>query len=81
MKLLSQHKDKMRNVTVIFIFLVIIAIAVFDVFAVYNGGTESTISHVLIGWSYEFPSFTFAMGFTMGHLFWKIRDIKKNLKE
>jgi hypothetical protein len=67
----------MKNIAGIFIGIVIVLIAVVDTFLIVKGGTESSISHQIITWSYEFPAFTFLMGFCMGHLFWKIRDVKK----
>jgi len=70
----------MRKHTVIFVMFTIVSIALYDVYAINQGGTEASISHLLITWSYEFPAFTFLMGFTMGHLFWKIRAVKKELK-
>jgi len=65
-----------KKMTAIFIGLVIAAIAGYDVYAIMKGGTEASISHVIFVWSYKYPAFTFAMGFTMGHLFWRIRDTK-----
>jgi hypothetical protein len=68
--------DKIRKITTYFIGITILAIAVYDIFAIYSGGTEASISHIMIEWSYKYPSFTFLMGFTMGHLFWRMRDTK-----
>lgn len=68
----------MKNAAAIFIGFVIVSIAIVDTFLIVKGGTEASISHQLITWSYEFPAFTFLMGFAMGHLFWKIRDVKKS---
>lgn len=66
-----------KMVTKIFIVAVIACITVFDVIIFSRGGTESTISWVLIDWSYKYPVFPFAMGFVMGHLFWRVRDVGK----
>jgi hypothetical protein len=70
----------MKGIAGIFIAVTIIIIAFFDVFLIMKGGTEASISHQIITWSYEYPAFTFLMGFAMGHLFWKIRDVKKEEK-
>jgi uncharacterized integral membrane protein len=70
----------MKNLAAIFIVAVIVTIAVVDVYLIYNGGTAASISFQLISWSYEFPAFTFLMGFTMGHLFWKIRPVEGEKK-
>lgn len=67
----------MKNAAAIFIIVVIIAIAGFDVFLIANGGTEASISHTMYVWSHKYPLFTFLMGFTMGHLFWRLRDTKE----
>lgn len=69
--------DKVKQYTVIFIIAVIVAIAMYDVFAIYQGGTEASISNILIQWSYKYPAFTFLLGYTMGHLTWRMRDTDK----
>lgn len=66
----------MKNAAAIFIAVTIVIIALVDTFLIVKGGTEASISHQIINWSYEFPAFTFLMGFAMGHLFWKIREVK-----
>lgn len=66
--------DKLRGYTKIFIYLVIIVIAVYDMWVFYEGGTQVTVSQTLLEWSYKYPAFTFAMGFICGHLFWRVRD-------
>ena len=66
----------MKKLTSLFIGLIIVMIAIYDVFAIMKGGTEESISYVIILWSYEYPAFTFCMGFTMGHLFWRVRNVK-----
>ena len=68
----------MKNLAGIFIAVTIVIIAFFDTFLIIKGGTEASISHQIITWSYQYPAFTFLMGFAMGHLFWKISDTKKN---
>ena len=66
--------NNFKKYTVYFIGLVIVAIAVYDVIVIVNGGTEASISHTMIVWSYKYPVFTFLMGFVMGHLFWRMSD-------
>lgn len=65
--------------TAIFVGAVIVAIGVYDVIAISGGGTEASISHMLITWSYKYPAFTFLMGFAMGHLFWRMRSTKETI--
>lgn len=59
--------------TALFIAIVLLAIAGYDVIAISGGGTEASISHMMITWSYKYPAFTFMVGFAMGHLFWRMR--------
>ena len=66
-------KGKYAKLTVWFVLVVIIAIAIWDGIVIYQEGTTATISYLLRDWSKEYPAFTFAMGFTMGHLFWGMK--------
>jgi len=65
---------KWQKATMIFIGVLIVAIAAWDVFVLVDGGTESSISHVMIVWAYKYPAFPFVMGFVMGHLFWRMKE-------
>jgi hypothetical protein len=60
-----------------FIIIMIAAIAIFDVYVIATGGTEASISHTIILWSYDYPAFSFLSGFTAGHLFWRMRSTKE----
>lgn len=71
----------MKRVTYIFIAVLFIAIAIYDVYAIMKGGTEASISSIMIGWSYKFPLFPFSMGVICGHLFWRMRANKETKKE
>lgn len=64
----------MIKVTGYAILCVIISVASYDVYAFMKGGTEATVSHVILVWSYNYPIFTFAFGVLVGHLFWRTRD-------
>lgn len=66
-----------KKYTIIFIVATFVAIGAYDIVALSQGGTEASISHTLIVWSYKFPVLTFAFGFVMGHLFWRVRDTKE----
>lgn len=66
-----------KKVTKIFIAIMIAIIAVFDVYVFTVGGTEATISWTMFEWSHDYPVFTFAMGFVMGHLFWQMKPNEK----
>ena len=65
------NTEKIRKITGIVIALTVATLGLYDVYAFMEGGTEGTISHVINSWSYNYPAFTFAMGFLMGHLFWR----------
>lgn len=64
------------NKSAVAILVAFLALIVFDVYVFMDGGTEATISHTILVWSYKYPFFTFTCGFLMGHLFWRIRDTK-----
>lgn len=58
--------------------LIVIPLAIlFDAYLIFDGGTEDSLSYQIIEWSYDYPAFTFLVGFTMGHLFWVISDRRK----
>ena len=61
----------------IFIGMVLLAILGFDTYLIIGEGTDASISNQIIEWSYEYPVFTFLMGFAMGHLFWVISNREK----
>jgi hypothetical protein len=62
------------RITGIFIASMLVLVGVYDVIAIMGGGTEASISHMIIVWSYNYPAFTFAFGFVCGHLFWRVRS-------
>lgn len=63
------------KLTPIFIFATIAAIGIYDVYIIITQGKQEAISAYIIRWSYEYPSFTFLFGFTMGHLFWRMESL------
>ena len=64
--------------TWVIIGLFVVAIIVFDVYALVKGGEAMTISAYLISLSYEQPIVPFILGFAVGmlggHLFWRVKD-------
>jgi hypothetical protein len=68
--------SKARTITKYFIMLVIVAITLFDFGIINYGGKEASISHVLIEWTHEYPSFCFLLGYTFGHLTWRMKTTK-----
>lgn len=67
----------MKKLTAIFTICIILIIAIFDVYVIVNGGTEASISHLIITWSYKYPIFTFMFGVVCGHLFWRVRQTRE----
>ena len=65
-------------VTLVLIPVIILAILIFDVYAIAEGGTEASISALIINLSYKFPLLTFMIGFLSGllcgHLFWRMKS-------
>lgn len=53
------------------------ALLVYDAAIILMKGTKASVSMQIIEWSYEYPVFTFAVGFIMGHLFWRLKDNEK----
>jgi hypothetical protein len=64
---------KWQNMTMIFSFLLIAIIAIYDIWIMAKGGTESSISHMIIVASYKYPLVPFMFGIVCGHLFWRMR--------
>jgi len=77
-------KDKTSLFIVGYAFISIIIIGAYDVYAILNGGTEASISHTIMMWSYKYPAFTFVsglgLGFILGHLFWQMTDTSGSKK-
>jgi hypothetical protein len=63
----------MKSLTQKILGVLILALLVYDVIAIQKGGTEASISSVLISFSYKMPIFTFLAGIVCGHLFWRMR--------
>lgn len=72
---------KLKNYAIYFIIAAILVIAAFDAWLIIEGDLESSISATLIEWGYKYPIFTFLMGVTMGHLFWRMRETPGTKKQ
>ena len=56
------------------LFLVMIAaVAVFDMFALFSESKMETVSENLVTWSKGYPALPLACGFVLGHLFFPMR--------
>lgn len=71
---------KIKTITMIFSIVTLIIVLAYDGYAVFVGGTEASISSLIINFSYKMPMFTFLCGFTCGHLFWKMRSNEDTVK-
>ena len=73
-----------KKVTFIGIPLIIVLILVFDVFAIMKGGTEASISSLLIASAYKMPFMVYCIGLAngilAGHLFWRMKGNKDTLE-
>jgi hypothetical protein len=76
--------DKTKLVTFAIIPLIIVLILAYDVYAIMVGGTEASISSLIIKSSYKMPFMTYMIGLLngilVGHLFWRMRS-NKDTKE
>lgn len=70
----------MKKVTSLLLVVVVSLLVIYDVFAIAKGGTEASISSVIIAFSYKMPMATFSVGFIFGHLFWRMRTNKDTKK-
>ncbi len=69
----------MKKVTLPVLGALLAVIAIYDVYALTNGGAESTISSVIISLSHDFLIIPFLFGVLAGHLFWRM-DSNKDVK-
>lgn len=71
-------------IVMILIIMAIVAVLIYDALAVYFGGTEASISSIIINLSYEMPFMVLCIGFCtgvlFGHLFWRMKPNKDTTK-
>lgn len=72
-------KDIKKLTTIIIIFSVVFLLG-YDVFAIVKGGTEASISSIVITFAYKFPLMPFMVGLLCGHLFWRMKSNKDTLE-
>jgi hypothetical protein len=70
----------MKKITGLVLVVTIALLIIYDVIAIAKGGTEASISSVVIALSYKFPFFTFMSGVICGHLYWRMRTNSDTLK-
>lgn len=72
--------NKYRTITIYVIAAIIAVIVIWDIAVIQMGGVEASISQVMRDWSKDYPVFTFAIAFSMGHLFWGMSNYDKKKK-
>lgn len=72
--------ERWKKITAAVTVLTIAALGVYDVVAIQMGGTEASISHMIIMYAYQYPLMPFLTGVVMGHLFWRMKPTKETLK-
>lgn len=65
--------DFMKKITMIVLALSISFLIGYDIYAILIDGSKSSISAVIIEFSYKMPFFTFMAGVLCGHLFWRMK--------
>lgn len=69
----------MKKITLIFSISFVVIALVYDAVAIYYGGTEASISLMVIEYSKEFPLIPLLTGILCGHFFWGIKLTKSQL--
>jgi hypothetical protein len=69
-----------KKVTTYIVLCTVVLLIVWDVIAINIGGTEASISSIVIAFAYKMPMFSFSVGFICGHLFWRMRTNKDTLE-
>jgi hypothetical protein len=79
--------NKWKSITGIVMFgilALVVAVLVYDAVAISKGGTEASISSIIINMSYTMPFAThigvFFCGVLFGHLFWRMKPNKDTIK-
>lgn len=71
---------KTTKLVALLILALIVIVLVYDAVAIHYGGTEASISSLIITSSYQMPFMVFCIGFFLGvlsgHLFWRMRGNK-----
>ena len=66
----------MKQITIMILVVTVFALIGWDIYAMFCGGHEATISSVIVTASYDLPIIPFASGFLMGHFFWRLKKNK-----
>ena len=61
-----------RKLTKYFIVITLAVILIYDIYAVYNGGVNSTISQVMADWSLEYAPLNYLIMYALGHFTWPV---------
>lgn len=69
-------KANLKKTTFLVLMSSLILLILWDLYAVYVGGDEATISNLILVGTYRYPFVSFLAGFICGHLFWRANDTK-----
>lgn len=72
---------KYQKITMIFSLVVVVGSLIYDGVIIAMGGTEASISHMVIEYSKEFPLIPLLCGILCGHFFWGIKMTKQHLEK
>ncbi len=76
-------KERTYIVMGLIIFAVLVVL-IYDAVAIYHGGTEASISSIIINMTYTMPFAThfvvLIFGILFGHLFWRMKPNKDTIK-
>lgn len=70
----------MGKITIIIIAAVALILGAWDIYVLIKGGTEATISHLVLVSSYKYPIIPFLGGFLSSHFWWRIKDTEETKK-
>jgi hypothetical protein len=73
-------KSTTKLVTFVLIPVAVLAFIAYDVYAILVGGTEASISSLIISSAYKMPFMVYCLGLIngilVGHLFWRMKGNK-----
>lgn len=60
------------NLTVLFMLMLVLTVAIFDVWVIFSKGKRESISAWIIRESKNYPLVVLLLGIVLGHLFWSM---------
>lgn len=69
--------NKWKTYTLFFTLITFVVIIAYDFLAIFQGGTEASISHLIKVWGHKYPLIPFVFGLLCGHFFWGVKKTKE----